>query len=294
MTQSRNHTRRSASASTAPGVPNADSETAISPHAPVDPMAEFTRVAAIHGGLLDGEGNPTADGKAASREAKRRIKKRKPAVILSRAEDGGILNPVGSAHERILETFGSNSSFFMVRQLFELENMTARRGEERERSATALNSALAMVAAVAPTDEIEAALAVQMAGNHALSCEMAARIMRNDDINQMNTYLNAATKLQRTFVAQIEALARLRGKGQQTVRVEHVTVEAGAQAIVGDVHHHQPHRKPKDPARVTTARPRRGKALPRPHPIDPAVSGPGDEERPMQDARRSKHGGADR
>ena len=121
MTQSRNHTRRSASASTAPGVPNADSETAISPHAPVDPMAEFTRVAAIHGGLLDGEGNPTADGKAASREAKRRIKKRKPAVILSRAEDGGILNPVGSAHERILETFGSNSSFFMVRSCSSLK-----------------------------------------------------------------------------------------------------------------------------------------------------------------------------
>ena len=77
-------------------------------------------------------------------------------------------------------------------------------------------------------------------------------------------------------------------------RVEHVTVEAGAQAIVGDVHHHQPHQKPKDHARVATARPRRGKALPGPHPIDPTVSGAGDEERPLQDARRPKHGGADR
>lgn len=51
----------------------------------------------------------------------------------------------------------------------------------------------------------------------------------------MNT--NRATKLMRTFTAQVEALQKLRGKGQQTVRVEHVTVNAGGQAIVGHVEH---------------------------------------------------------
>jgi hypothetical protein len=38
-----------------------------------------------------------------------------------------------------------------------------------------------------------------------------------------------------------EAIDRRRGKGQQTVRVEHVTVQAGGQAIVGHVE--QPRRK---------------------------------------------------
>jgi hypothetical protein len=33
----------------------------------------------------------------------------------------------------------------------------------------------------------------------------------------------------------MEALDKHRGKGQQTVRVEHVTVNAGGQAIVGNV-----------------------------------------------------------
>ena len=41
--------------------------------------------------------------------------------------------------------------------------------------------------------------------------------------------------LSRTYVALLEALNRHRGKGQQVVRVEHVTVQAGGQAIVGAV-----------------------------------------------------------
>jgi hypothetical protein len=40
----------------------------------------------------------------------------------------------------------------------------------------------------------------------------------------------------RTFTAQVEALQRYRGKGQQKVTVEHVNVNAGGQAIVGAVH----------------------------------------------------------
>ena len=47
--------------------------------------------------------------------------------------------------------------------------------------------------------------------------------------------LSAASKLSRTYAALLEALNRHRGKGQQVVRVEHVTVQAGGQAIVGAV-----------------------------------------------------------
>ncbi len=47
--------------------------------------------------------------------------------------------------------------------------------------------------------------------------------------------LTQANKLVRSYAALVEALDRHRGKGQQTVRVEHVTVNAGGQAIVGAV-----------------------------------------------------------
>ena len=45
-----------------------------------------------------------------------------------------------------------------------------------------------------------------------------------------------ASRLVRSFAALTDALNRHRGKGsQQVVRVEHVTVQAGGQAIVGAV-----------------------------------------------------------
>ena len=43
--------------------------------------------------------------------------------------------------------------------------------------------------------------------------------------------LKYADKLVRSFAALTDALNRHRGKGQQVVRVEHVTVQAGGQAI---------------------------------------------------------------
>jgi hypothetical protein len=51
------------------------------------------------------------------------------------------------------------------------------------------------------------------------------------------TSLSQANKLMRSCASLVEALNRHRGKGQQVVRVEHVTVNAGGQAIVGAVSH---------------------------------------------------------
>ena len=59
---------------------------------------------------------------------------------------------------------------------------------------------------------------------------LPAQTIENRQVN-----LSAASKLSRTYVALLEGLSRHRGKGQQTVRVEHVTVQAGGQAIVGAV-----------------------------------------------------------
>jgi len=47
--------------------------------------------------------------------------------------------------------------------------------------------------------------------------------------------LNQANKLSRTYAALIEALGRHRSKGQRRITVEHVSVNAGGQAIVGTV-----------------------------------------------------------
>ena len=74
-----------------------------------------------------------------------------------------------------------------------------------------------------------------MAATHSLAMELLRRTKRTDYLPQMEGQGNLAVKLLRTYTApQIEALAKLRRKGEQTVRVEHVHVHGG-QNIFGDV-----------------------------------------------------------
>ena len=89
---------------------------------------------------------------------------------------------------------------------------------------------------IAPQDFIEGMLASQMiaAHNNLMYCLNAA----NNPEQYFDTrvsYMSLANKFMRTFTNQIEALNKHRGKGQQKVIVEHVHVNAGGQAIVGNV-----------------------------------------------------------
>ena len=102
----------------------------------------------------------------------------------------------------------------------------------------ALNKISPLLHAIQPTDELEAMLAVQMIGIHTISMEMMNRAMITDQtIEGVNYNVNRVTKLSRTFIAQMEALKKHRGKGKQKITVEHVTVNEGGQAIVGNVEH---------------------------------------------------------
>ena len=74
-----------------------------------------------------------------------------------------------------------------------------------------------------------------MAITHSLAMELLGRARRADQIPQVDCAGNLAVKLLRTFMAQTEALAKLRRGGEQVVRVEHVHVYPGGQAIVGNV-----------------------------------------------------------
>jgi hypothetical protein len=87
-----------------------------------------------------------------------------------------------------------------------------------------------------PKDSIEGMLATQMIGLHSTAMRLLKR-MGNKEISTSNqeSNVNMATKLIRTFTACSETLNRHRGKGQQKVTVEHVTVNQGGQAIVGNI-----------------------------------------------------------
>ena len=100
-----------------------------------------------------------------------------------------------------------------------------------------MNGALAMLSGIAPKNELEGMLAVQMVSTHMLSMETAKRSMLKEQSTEAVTEnINRSNKLMKIFVLQIEALSKLRGD-TKTVTVKHVTVADGGQAIIGDVHH---------------------------------------------------------
>ena len=137
---------------------------------------------------------------------------------------------------RMGEAFGTTSDDFAMSQLNLVANV-ASTGTTPEAQEASLNSMLAAVSSVQPRDEVEGMLAVQMAATHTLAMDLMGRTKRAQHLEQQESHGNMAIKLLRTYTAQIEALAKLRRGGEQTVRVEHVHVHPGAQAIVGNVNH---------------------------------------------------------
>ena len=97
-------------------------------------------------------------------------------------------------------------------------------------------AALCRVSNIGARDVIEAMLAAQMVATHeaAMECFRRAALSEQTFVGR-ELGLKYGDKLVRSFAALTDALNRHRGKGQQVVRVEHVTVQAGGQAIVGAV-----------------------------------------------------------
>lgn len=116
-----------------------------------------------------------------------------------------------------------------------LGNLVDLTQKDRRANEAGINQLMAQIAAVEPNDGIEAMLATQMAVVHQASLKVARLLRGSETIPQQDSASNAFNKLARTFVAQVEALKRYRSKGEQKVIVEHVTVNDGGQAIVGQV-----------------------------------------------------------
>ena len=96
-----------------------------------------------------------------------------------------------------------------------------------------MNAALAMIEAAAPKDEIEAALAVQMACKHTAAMAVLAKLdVAFANEQRVAAFGSGAARLMRAYVAQVEVLRRLRNGGQQYVRVEHVHINDGGQAVI--------------------------------------------------------------
>jgi len=133
---------------------------------------------------------------------------------------------------KLQEALGTTSSAFVNASLFHLQ--LAAKLPNGGICETGVNAALALVSAAEPRNEIEGALAVQMACCHAAALAVLARLggaCGND--RRVAALGSTAARLMRAYAIQMETLRRLRHAGSQHVRVEHVHISEGSQAVVG-------------------------------------------------------------
>jgi hypothetical protein len=161
-----------------------------------------------------------------------------PRMKVSMKGDVATISPdhpdAGIGHLLLMEALGTTEPDFVDGLLAQLANAATKGRVVDERG---LNFMLAVVKGIEPRDQVEAMLAAQMATVHNATMTFARRLAHVDNIPQQDSAERAFNKLARTFATQTEALKRYRSGGEQTVRVEHVTVNEGGQAIVGNVTH---------------------------------------------------------
>ncbi len=135
---------------------------------------------------------------------------------------------------RLKKALGTSSSDFVNASLSQLQ--AAARLPFSGVSEVGVNAALAMIEGAAPKDEIEGALAVQMACTHSAAMAVLARLGGGGGSEGRVVALgSAAARLLRAYSTQVEVFRRLRHGGNQYVRVEHVHVNDGGQAVIGNV-----------------------------------------------------------
>ncbi len=164
-----------------------------------------------------------------------------PKVKIDRVPDGSVSVEHNHESQAMWEitfqcAFGSTNRSFAELMLEQLLNVASFPGCERLEATT--NGAIAAMHGIAPRDETEAMLAAQMVATHQAAMECYRRAMlREQTFEGRQAALNQGSKLSRTHAALLETLNKHRGKGKQTVTVEHVHVNKGGQAIVGAVEH---------------------------------------------------------
>ena len=135
--------------------------------------------------------------------------------------------------QRLKNAFGTASSAFVAASLQQL--IAAARLPNSGICEIAVNASLAFIEGAKPRDEIECALVIQMACTHSAAMAVLNRLGGAAGDRTVAAMASAAARLLRAYATQVEALRRLRNGGSQTVRVEHVHVNEGGQALIGNV-----------------------------------------------------------
>jgi hypothetical protein len=130
-------------------------------------------------------------------------------------------------------TFGTSDQHLCIALLAQALRASPKEPHDPER-----RYLLGALNGIGPRDTSEGMLATQMVAGHNWAMQlMAQAAMPGQSLEIAELCLNLATKLQKTYAAQVEALDRHRGKGEQKMNVEQLHIHAGVQDVGGPVSH---------------------------------------------------------
>jgi len=136
------------------------------------------------------------------------------------------------AHELYNSMFGVNNEAVFDVLLSQVMNTTS----TAYSNDAGANYIISMLLELKPQNGLEAMLISQMIATHNMSMEMSKRATLSEQtVEGVSENVKRSVKLMQTFTAQLTTLQKMRNKGQQVIQVQHVNVESGGQAIVGNI-----------------------------------------------------------
>lgn len=134
----------------------------------------------------------------------------------------------------VMEAIGAIDGDFLSPFISQLVNVASSGQAPQENQ---INFMLSVIKGIEPQDQIETMLGAQMAAIHMATMTAARQFNHIETLEQKQVAEKTLNKLARTFTTQMAALKKYRTGGEQKVKVEHVHVHEGGQAVVGDVSH---------------------------------------------------------
>ncbi|HEX5931429.1 MAG TPA: hypothetical protein VFY74_06735 [Methyloceanibacter sp.] len=135
---------------------------------------------------------------------------------------------------RLQKALGSRSKAFIVASL---DRLLAACHLPRQLipTSTSVSSALALIESLEPKNEIEAALAVEIACLHAACGTLLGRLADACLDRPTIAAANAVAKLERALHSAINTFYRVKHGNTQVIRIERIEIQSGAQAVLGPV-----------------------------------------------------------
>ena len=138
--------------------------------------------------------------------------------------------------EIIKEMTGANSWEYANHLIAKLTETNQGQANNLHMLTTTANAYKEALLEMKPKDIIEGQLITRMLAQHDLIMEYTGKLTNKEtSVKMREMYMNHLAKFTRLYNETLDALNKYRRKGEQRVIVQHVNVENGGQAIVGNV-----------------------------------------------------------